>query len=150
MENYKKCVTLCNIERNMVIKKYFNLLFALTIFVFLILQVSSYDYVFEEDTPINITLPVFMSDNSKADTSVSCYMSVVKPVTGELIVNDSAMTYNPNGLFNITLSSTLIDRAGEYDLNVRCDNSSDYSFLRFSLLVTPTGLEPTDQRTEAV
>ncbi len=106
-------------------------------------------FVYSVDEAVDIKIPVFNSDNSKATSVTNCAITIKYP-NETIVVNDQNMTFNNSGYYNYTVSSNLISVSGEYPTTMRCDDSSDYGFTTFSFLINPPGIFPTDQRTNSI
>ena len=76
-------------------------------------------------------LPAYKSDNSPADGTVTCTITIRSP-TEELLIQEQGMTFNTGGIYNYTVPATNLTANGEYPTNVNCDDSSDFGFSSFT------------------
>jgi len=100
-------------------------------------------YIFKNGDDANLTIAVFNSDNSKADATVNCFLSIDKPLSRGQVLSDQQMTYTSTGFFNYTIPSTSLITNGDYPTTMRCDNGVSYGFTTFNILVTPNGIKST-------
>lgn len=111
-----------------------KILLIMVILLVLPLVTSEAAYVFNKNQDINFSLHAFKSDNSKADETTSCYLTVKDPNL-KVIVDDEEMGFNIGGYYNYTIASSLIEKLGEYPTTMRCDDTFDFAFSSFSFFV---------------
>ena len=99
-------------------------------------------YTFKKSEDVNFSIKVFNEDNSKADGTVDCYITMKGPNL-DILLNDSQMAYDAAGDFTYFINGTLLTTLGEYPTTVRCGDGVDYGYNEFIIKITPTG-EPGD------
>lgn len=120
------------------------------VFMFALTGVSAEtDFVFKEDNNVSFTIPVYANNYSRVDINTACYLTL-KDDIGNIVIDDRNMTRQTNGEYNTTLFGTEIDDSGEYEASVFCTNGNDNGFRTFSLLINPTGIRPSEERTSAL
>lgn len=96
-------------------------------------------YVFKKDQSVDLCIPVYNANNSKADSGTSCTFTLQKPRTLDLLIHDQNMSFNTTGIFCYSINDTFLDTTGEYPISIACDNTQDYSFTSFTAEVTISG-----------
>lgn len=117
--------------------KKFILIFALTLLVLPIISAEP-AYVFKQYENLTLCIPVFNSDNSEADASTDCYLTLKDPEMN-ILIQDQAMTFNSSGLFCYDIDESDLGKLGEYPTTMRCDDGADYAFSSFVIEITPSG-----------
>jgi len=96
-------------------------------------------YIFKQDQAVDFCTQVYNSNLSEATSDTSCYFTLQKPATLELLIDDQNMSFNGTGSFCYAINATHLDTLGEYSINIRCDDTTSFSFSKFSVAVTTTG-----------
>ena len=114
----------------------------LFVMILLVTTVSAGSFVFQRDTNVNMKVPTFNNNNSIADGTVNCFITIRYP-NESLLRNDTQMGFNIEGekQFNVSLTNTELNANGEYPSAMRCNNGADFGFSVFSFEVNPTGKE---------
>lgn len=105
-------------------------------------------YVFQKDTLIDLNVPVYNHNNSEVGNSVTCFATINYP-NGSVMLANREMTFNTGGIFNLTINETLPDISGEYHSTMKCGDAVDFGFSTFIMEINPTGIRPTEERTQA-
>lgn len=79
---------------------------------------------------------------------VLCNITILDP-DNSIIVDFLSMTDNGD-YFNYTLNSTQTSSSGEYNYDVTCAGGGQNDTSSFTFFVNPAGIEPTQQRTDAI
>lgn len=95
-------------------------------------------FIYKIGNEVQLSLPVFNNNHSKADATVACYITIKDP-TQKIVANDQAMTFSSSGIYNYTLNWEAASVSGEYPVSIRCDDGSEYGSTSFTFLMTPTG-----------
>lgn len=95
-------------------------------------------HIYKIGDDVQISLPVFNNNHSKASPLVDCYITVKDPKQN-VIVNDQQMTNSSSGIFNYTMDWEVATLSGEYPVSIRCGDTADFGSSSFTILLTPTG-----------
>ncbi len=118
-----------------------KLLISIGIFILLVLPMVQAAFVFQRNVEVNFSIPVFKNDNSKADNTITCTLTLRNP-SSDILLNDVTMTVNSSGYANYTIPGTNVQDIGDYPTVVACDNTADFGFSSFPITITPSGGEP--------
>ena len=95
-------------------------------------------FTFKADKLIDLNLPVFMNDSSRATSSVNCNITMTAP-NSTVMIRAGMMNFNASGTFNYTIPQEKVRSLGEYVTTVNCDDGLDFGFVTFSILINNTG-----------
>jgi len=118
--------------------KYKLILLALAILIVVPMVSAEPSFVFKADEPVDLNIPVFMSDNAKATSAVNCNITITAP-NSTVMVRDGIMNFNASGSFNYTIPQEKVRSLGEYSSSLNCNDGSDFGFTTFSFLINNTG-----------
>lgn len=107
--------------------------------VILILPVVSAEcsFVFQKDDIINLNVPVTNSDNSMANSSTTCNITI-RDSDENIVIQNQIMSFNAGGIYNYTMTNNT--DLGEYPAFVSCTDGGDSGFSSFCFEITPSGL----------
>lgn len=111
------------------------------LFTFLLLFIVSLSFV--SSYKVNTEIPfkaTCTSSGAICSSSADCNITIKYP-NETLMVYSQAMTNNDNGIFNITLNSTLVSTLGENNWNMFCCDGTECNEGFGSFIVTKTGTE---------
>jgi len=110
------------------------------IFILLILPmiIAEPSFIFKRSETVDLKIPAYAEDNSRADNTIDCFITVRSP-NSTLVVNNKQMTFNTGGLYNYTIANNLLEELGEYPTAVSCGGGTVYGFSSFTFEITPTG-----------
>ncbi len=112
----------------------------LLVILLLVTTVSAASFVFQQGTDVNIKIPAINNNNSIADSTVSCFITIKYP-NQTVLRNDTQMTFNTEGdaQFNVSMTALELSVSGDYPSTMRCDNGADFGFTSFSFEINPSG-----------
>jgi len=111
-----------------------------------VLAVPSF-YVEESE---NFTIQISCSTNGNVcSTSSWCNATIYYP-NGTILKNNSAMDNGNNGVYTLFLENNETTPTGEYFSNIVCVDGYENDTSAFWYEVNPTGIRPSDQRTESL
>lgn len=121
------------------------------ILLMLLLTISTvgaieYSYVFTKNQDIDLHISCFDINNSHCLSTTTCQLTTYYP-NQTILLSNVSMGYNQT-FFNYTIPGSLINVGGEYT-NIATCQGSENGFSTFIFLVTPTGIRPSDQKTNA-
>lgn len=124
-------------------KKIISITFAL-VMISLVL-VAGADYV-KKNSIYDIKHPVRIDGHP--NNNIACNISVFDPNNTEIV--DYAEMTNKFEFHNYTLNSTYLNDSGRYLYDITCSTGVSNETESFEFFVNPTGIEPSDQRTESI
>ena len=105
----------------------------------------------KKDSTSTFDVNVYNPDGSTSlyIPETKCFMSLFYPNASSAISNRE-MSYVGNGIFTTVLNDSTLSTSGEWNGQLRCDNTADYGFSSFLLFVNPGGVKPNLFRTVAL
>ncbi len=112
------------------------LLFAIVFMTTLVPAQLTANFVFEQNTVIDLKISCFDEDNNFCNSSVECNITILRP-NQEVIVNNLPMTFN-TAFYNLTLDTNETSVLGRHSsIGICTGNSTGFSTFTFD--ITPTG-----------
>lgn len=118
------------------------------LFVFAVLIVSSASALTTYKQYENISIQHPVRINGGIGSNVFCNISIINP-NGTFAIDFLPMT-DQVSYHNYTFESQHTGQTGMYNYFISCDSAGMNQTSSFQFLINPTGIEPSDQRTEAI
>ncbi len=111
-------------------------LFALVLLSTLTFMSAQANFIFQQDTEIDLKIACFDENNNLCNSSVTCNITILRP-NHQVIINNQEMTFN-TAFYNITLNTTDTSVLGEHSSIGVCTGTTT-GFSTFTFEVTPSG-----------
>ena len=125
-----------------------KLLFVL-LFVFVMTSASAIDpsFIFKKNDIVDVKVSCFDVNNTLCSALTYCNLTIHSPNASNLI-RDGGMTFNDQ-FYNYSLTTNQTSTVGEHSVVVRCTGDTS-GFSTFTYLVNPTGIRPSEERTQTI
>jgi len=117
--------------------KFLLLLFAIVFMAALVPAQTSANFVFEQNTTIDLKISCFTETNNFCDSLVDCNITILRP-NQEVIVDNQPMTFN-DAFYNFTLDTNQTSVLGRHSTIGICTGNTT-GFSTFTYDITQTGV----------